>query len=192
MRPFLSLDTDRLLLRDLGEADFAVVHRYASDPEVVGFAHLGPNSEEDTREFLRVAMAAEREQPRKVFYFAVVLESEGRLIGDCRISVSAERDYEASIGCVLARDSRRRGFATEVMSALLRFGFQQLGLRRIVATCDPCNTASWRVMEKNGMRREGHLREDRRQKGEWRDSLLYAILEPEWKASRAGSPRPRA
>ena len=55
-----------------------------------------------------------------------------------------------------------------------------LSLHRIWATCDVDNRASARILEKVGMRREGHLRHSVRRKGEWRDSYLYAILEPEW------------
>jgi RimJ/RimL family protein N-acetyltransferase len=60
------------------------------------------------------------------------------------------------------------------------FGFETLALHRISATCDVDNVASARVLEKLGMKREGHIRHTARRKGEWRDSYLYAILEPEW------------
>jgi RimJ/RimL family protein N-acetyltransferase len=192
MAAALSLVTDRLLLRELVKADFAAVHRYASDPEVVRYMDFGPNSEEDTRSFIRRALASQEAEPRTRFGLAVVLRSEGRLIGACGIYVSASRDQEAEIGYVFAREFWGRGYGTEAVGALIRFGFEQLGLHRIVSTCRPENVASSRVMEKNGMRREGYLREERWQKGQWRDSLLYAILEGEWKASREGSRPPRA
>jgi RimJ/RimL family protein N-acetyltransferase len=67
------------------------------------------------------------------------------------------------------------------MSALLKFGFEQLNLHRIIATCDPRNIGSERVMQKNKLRKEAHYIQNLWQKGEWRDSLLYAILESEWK-----------
>jgi RimJ/RimL family protein N-acetyltransferase len=53
-------------------------------------------------------------------------------------------------------------------------------LHRISATADIRNIASWRVLEKLGMRREAHFREHMRQREQWRDSFLYAILEREW------------
>ena len=61
------------------------------------------------------------------------------------------------------------------------FGFGELGLHRIFATCDPRNIGSRRVLEKAGMQCEGILREHKWQKGEWRDSCLYAMLEHEWR-----------
>jgi len=68
---------------------------------------------------------------------------------------------------------------TETVKRVIDFGFSELGLHRIYATLAPENVASARVLEKAGMRREGHLRKHRYIKGEWRDSLLYAILESE-------------
>ncbi len=55
-----------------------------------------------------------------------------------------------------------------------------MGLHRIIATCDPRNTASYRVMEKTGMRREGHSIKCIRKDGEWVDEYFYAILDEEW------------
>jgi RimJ/RimL family protein N-acetyltransferase len=63
---------------------------------------------------------------------------------------------------------------------MVEFGFRELGLHRMWADCDPDNVGSWRVLEKIGMRREGHLRENALVKGAWVDSLIYAVLEREW------------
>ena len=63
---------------------------------------------------------------------------------------------------------------------MVDFGFRELRLHRIWADCDPANVPSCRVLEKLGMRREGHFRENAWIKGEWVDSLIYAILDREW------------
>jgi RimJ/RimL family protein N-acetyltransferase len=55
-----------------------------------------------------------------------------------------------------------------------------------VARCDPRNAASVAVLERLGMRREGHMRESTWAKGEWTDDLLYAILDWEWQARQPG------
>ncbi len=82
---------------------------------------------------------------------------------------------------VFSRGFWEKGYATEASRALMDFGFAELGLHRIFATCDPANTASAHVLEKLGMKREGRLREHKWSKGKWRDSFLYAMLEQEWK-----------
>ena len=71
---------------------------------------------------------------------------------------------------------------TEAVRAILDAAFRQLELHRVWATCDPRNHASHGVMEKAGMRREAHFRKNVMEKGEWRDSYLYAILAEEWLA----------
>jgi RimJ/RimL family protein N-acetyltransferase len=180
----LSLLTPRLILRDFEESDFPAVHYYGSDREVVRLVGWGPNREEDTRKFLHSAIAARDVEPRKKFDFAIVLRSGGRLIGGCGIYLQSE-DSQAEIGYTLARDCWGQGYATEAAYRLISFGFRGLGVHRIMAACDVENLASWQVMEKLGMRREGHFREDRRQKGRWRETYLYAILEGEWAALTA-------
>lgn len=177
----LPLVTPRLVIRDFEDGDFEAVHAYGSDPEVVRFVEFGPNTEEETRDFLNRAKMARWERPRKIFHLAVVGQSDGRLIGGCGIYVDAA-SQQATIGYTLSRDAWRQGIGTEVAQALLRFGFERLKLHRIAASCDVENVASWRVMEKEGMRREGHLIQDRWQRGHWRDSYLYAILQEEWRA----------
>jgi RimJ/RimL family protein N-acetyltransferase len=180
----LSLPTPRLILRDFDESDFAAVHRYASDPEVVRLVHWGPNREADTRRFLRSAIATRRRQPRRKFDLAIALKFDASIIGGCGIYLPSD-DSQAEIGYTLARECWGQGYATEAAYRLLAFGFRALGVHRVFATCDVENVASWAVLEKLGMRREGYLREDRWQRGKWRDSYLYAILEEEWRTLSA-------
>ena len=84
------------------------------------------------------------------------------------------------MGYVLNKDYWGRGFATEIVSTLVKFGFKELNLHRIYGTCGPDNPASSRVLEKNGFKLEGHFREHKHVRGEWRDSLYYAILDHDW------------
>lgn len=74
-----------------------------------------------------------------------------------------------------------KGIATEVASLLIDFGFKKLKLHRIFATCDPRNIGSFKVLEKVGMTMEGRIRQDVLIRDGLRDSLLYSVLEDEWK-----------
>jgi hypothetical protein len=65
------------------------------------------------------------------------------------------------------------GYATEAAHQLLAFGFGELALHRITAQCNPRTIAAMRVLERVGMRYEGHLREPMRLRDGWRDSLIY-------------------
>ena len=173
--------TDRLQLRDLQEGDCQAVHTYASDPEVVRFMDWGPNTKDETTNFIQRSIASQKEESRRDFALAVVLRSDDQLVGGCGIHVSTPSNREGWIGYCFHRHFWGKGYATETANALLRYGFCHLDLHRIFATCDPANIASGHVLEKVGMKLEGHLRESKWAKGKWRDSLLYAILDYEWK-----------
>jgi RimJ/RimL family protein N-acetyltransferase len=171
--------TERLLLRDLKEADWHSIHYYASDPEVVRYMNWGPNTQEETKAFIQRALAGQNEKPRRNYTLAIVARNENTLIGGCSIYVSNPENREGWIGYCFNRLFWGQGYATETAKALVDFGFNRLSLHRIFATCDPANTASAHVLEKVGMKREGRIRENMWTKGKWRDSLLYAVLERE-------------
>jgi RimJ/RimL family protein N-acetyltransferase len=124
----------------------------------------------------------------------LVAEHDGALVGDLMISVEdawaqsevAEqaRGVQAELGWVIDPSYAGRGLATEAARALLRICFEELGLRRVTANCFAANTASWRLMEKLGMRRELHtVRESLHRSGEWLDGYGYALLAEEWRSS---------
>ncbi len=188
MTPSVSpeLRTDRLLLRRFTADDLAAIHGYARDPEVVRYMPWGPNSLSQTRAFLRQVLKTYGSGAGEDHPFAVTLLQDGSLIGGCEISRQPNPDNrEWMIGYCLHRGHWGRGYGCELARALICFGFGELGCHRIVATCDPRNVGSWRVMEKAGMRREGLLREHKWQKGAWRDSYIYSILECEWQATES-------
>jgi ribosomal-protein-alanine N-acetyltransferase len=170
------IKTDRLVLRDLEETDWEAVHSYASEAEVVRYMDWGPNTEDETKKFIRQSTETRKEQPRRSYELAIVLKDGDGLIGACGIHVSDPINREGWIGYCLNRRFWRRGYATETVRALLRFCFDQLDLHRIFAYCDPENLASVHVLEKVNMQREGHFRERKFRKGKWHDELLYAIL----------------
>lgn len=171
---------ERVLLREYGAGDLEAVQRYAGDRAVARHLIWGPNTREETATFLEQAAAHARTDPREQYELAVVFKDGGDLIGGARIGVQSVMHRRGDIGYVLRRDVWGQGIGTEVAGLLLWFGFTHLGLHRIEATCDPTNAASRRVLEKSGMRHEGLRRDDFLVRSQWRDSLLYSILEPEW------------
>jgi ribosomal-protein-alanine N-acetyltransferase len=175
----VSLESERLVLREFNEGDFEAVHRYASDPEVVKFMSWGPNTEEDTSRFLERAIGYQSQEPRTSHRLAITLKKSGYLIGGCGIRVSSQKFREGDVGYCLTRDYWGKGYATETATRLIKYGFEDLKFHRLYATCDPNNIGSSRVLEKVGMKLEGHLRENVLMRGRWRDTLIYGILEKE-------------
>jgi [ribosomal protein S5]-alanine N-acetyltransferase len=183
MTPWLPLETERLRLREFRAGDEADIHEFASDVEVVRFAHWGPNDFATTRAYLADRLEEQRQWPRDSVDIAVELQSDRRLIGTMRLTILDGHNRTADFGFTFSRPYWNQGYATEGARALLQVGFLKLGVHRMWASCDARNHASYRVMEKLGMRREALFQKDVFQKGEWRDSYLYAILAEEWQAA---------
>jgi RimJ/RimL family protein N-acetyltransferase len=121
--------------------------------------------------------------PRDDVTLVADLRENRKVIGSARMWIVDEPNRIAEIGYTFNRRYWNNGYATEAASALLQRAFTVLNVHRVVATCDTRNVGSRRVMEKLGMRREAHFLRDRLQKGEWRDTYLYAILYDEWSGS---------
>jgi len=174
----LDLITARLRIRALEEDDWRAVHEYLSGSGMRDFVPEWPKTAEETRAFVGRNLHGEARQ------HALVLRNEGRVIGHVGFHPwFGPETYE--IGWAVARGQQGRGFATEAALALLAHGFETLGLHRIVATCQPQNTASVRVMEKLGLRREAHFRKCiPAPGGGWWDEYLYALLDEDWAARR--------
>lgn len=173
----ISLKTKRLLLRSLRFTDWRAVQEYASDPRVTRFMIWGTNKPAETKKFIKLCLKQQKQRPRRRFDWAMEEKATGKLIGVCGLGVLPAGTREGGeIGYCLNRKVWGRGYATEATKTMLKFGFQKIGFRRITATCDAKNKASARVLEKAGMKREGHLRKNVFQKGKWRDTYLYAVL----------------
>jgi [ribosomal protein S5]-alanine N-acetyltransferase len=180
MERWFPLETERLLLREFRASDEADLHAAGSDAEVARFVHWGPNKPEQTLEVLSSWLKKQRQWPRDSVELGIELKGESRLIGTIRLSITDKNNRTADFGYALNRQYWNRGYTTEATQALIDTAFTRLDMHRVFATCDVRNAASWRVMEKLGMRREGLFRKDILQKGEWRDTYLYAVLEEKW------------
>jgi RimJ/RimL family protein N-acetyltransferase len=175
----MELKTERLLIREFRETDFLTTHEYGSDVEVTRYTLFGPNEEKDTREFLARVVLQQREEPRMGYDLAIELKAGSRHIGGITLWIRGRGTGE--IGYVLHKAYWGKGYVPEAARALVDHAFRVLKLHRVYARCHVDNASSVRVMEKLGMRREGHLLKDLWMKGYWRDSYLYAILDEEWR-----------
>ena len=106
---------------------------------------------------------------------------DGEFVGELTLMLHSVTDRQGELGFILRRSQHGQGFAAEAAQAVLRLGFEWLGLHRMIGQCDPANTASANLMRKLGMRQEAHLREFEIFKGEWGDLLVFAMLEDEWR-----------
>ena len=168
------IETKSLTLRPLCPGDFEAVHSWAQNPENTRYLAWGPNTAEQTREFLASAQEGKD--------FAVVLKESGKVIGSCGVYPDGDNDT-GLLGWILHKDFWKRGYGTELGGALIQHSFETLKLRRIHAPCAAENYGSWRVMERNGMRREAlHLKAFwARVDKKWIDLVVYALLAEEYR-----------
>lgn len=180
---FTEIETSRLCLRAIAASDWSAIHSYMSDPHVTAFLPQGVLDEQAARAFALKQSGEDREA------VAVVEKASGLLIGHMPFHAWAEpQTYE--IGWAFGRAHQGKGYATEAGRALLAHAFGSLGAHRVIATCQPENTASWRVAEKLGLRREGHFRAALyRAPGVWWDEYFYALLAAEYAAISRAAPR---
>jgi RimJ/RimL family protein N-acetyltransferase len=166
-------------LRELKPSDLEAVHELLSDWNVVRYMLLPHcKSREESRKYLENLTAQSSEAWLSI---ARAMESpdSGDVIGLCGIAV-LHGSEQGEIWYLVRPDCQGRGIAAEAARELLRIGFSEMHLHRMFATCLPENPASSRVLEKIGMRREGHHRGNLKIHGSWRDCFLYAILREEW------------
>jgi len=173
------IETKRLTIRPFQPQDGAALYAYLSNPSVYLFEPGEPISLERAME-----LAAERALGTN--FWAVVVKNTHELVGHLyfhQIEPPEFRTWE--LGYIFNPAYHNLGFASESSAALLTYGFAHWGIHRVVAYCAPENVASWRVMEKIGMRREGMMRKNvfirRDTNGAplWEDSYAYALLAEE-------------
>lgn len=163
-------DSGKLLLRPFRDDDFDAVHEYATDPFVYEHAEWGPNSVNDTLEFLTDA------QEHREGRYSLAVTIDNRVIGAAAVWTTNSQYQVGELGYSLNSKYWGRGYGTAACSLLIGLGFNQLGLHRLEATCAPANYASRKILEKNGFQFEGLLRENKLVRGKRRDSLLFARL----------------
>jgi RimJ/RimL family protein N-acetyltransferase len=186
---FTALRTDRLVLRRFRPDDLDAFVAYRSEAEVARYQSWeAPYSREEGERFLADLQASHPDTPGEWFQFAVALQQTDRLIGDCAALVLAEDPRQAELGFTLAPAQQGHGYASEAVRRLLDYLLVERGKHRVRASCDDRNTRSAALLERVGMRREGHLLESTWFKGEWTNDLLYAVLRRDWPAGVTPGP----
>ncbi len=178
----MELTTERLILREFLASDWPGILAYQSDPLYLRYYDWTGRTPEAVQEFVQGFLAQQQEQPRIKFQLAVVLKSSQQLIGNCGIRLKFAGAHEGDIGYELSSKFWGCGYATEAARAMVAFGFTQLKLHRIWSWCIAENVGSAHVLQKLGMQPEGRLRENEYFKGRWWDTLLFGMLESEWKS----------
>jgi RimJ/RimL family protein N-acetyltransferase len=182
----LPIELGDIVLRRLRHTDYSDMLAYYSDPAVARYCEWEAMSEAQVATLLEGQGSVLPGDPGVPLLLGVQLNAESRLIGDCSLTIARPHDRQAEIGYCFLPEMHGRGYATRAVRAVLEYAFEHLDMHRVIAQVDTRNERSWRLLERIGLRREGHFRECAFLKGEWIDDYVYAMLASEWSAREAG------
>lgn len=177
----IKMETERLIIRRFKAGDWQDLYDYLSKEEVVKFEPYEVYDEEGSKG------EAIRRSTDDTFY-AVVLKENNKVIGNVYFGKEGPDDFRTmEIGYVFNSDYWNHGYATEACKRIMEYGFNDLKAHRIIAMCNPVNSASWHLMERLNMRREATLKKnvffnlDKDGSPIWQDTYMYGILPKEMK-----------
>lgn len=185
--PEFPLRTERLVLRPFTAADVDDVWAYQRQPEVARHMLWAAREREQTRLVVEemageVALRASGD----CLSLAVFWPVENRVVGQVELVWHSAEHRQGEVGYVFNPDHHGGGLATEAVREVLRLGFEEFGMHRIVGRCSARNAASIRLLERLGFRREAHFVHSMLVKNEWREELVYAQLRNEWRTHLNG------
>lgn len=165
--------TDRLILRAFRESDYDDLYEFLSqlaDNEFEGYPGI---TYENGREHLAYRVNSEE-------FYAIELKESKKVIGNIYYG---NRDFESKeVGYIVNKNYQRNGYASEALRAVIENAFKE-GIHRVFAECDPRNECSWKLLEKIGMDREAHFKQnvffhrDENGNPKWKDTYVYAVLQ---------------
>lgn len=162
---------------------FDEVYAYANDEMINRHLSFGSiSTEKGAKEYVETALLNSQKEERVSYKFAMTIKPASDIAGSCWIDISDPNSRNASVGYFVGKQHWGNGYGTEMVQALLQFGFQQLKLHRIFANCDAENAPSRRILERTGFRQEGLLRQHCLRSYGWSDTCWYGILEEDWTA----------
>jgi ribosomal-protein-alanine N-acetyltransferase len=178
-QPF-HLATERLTLRRFTSADLESEMKQQQDPEVVRYIRE-PLSDEEAVIHFGESLKPYKGEESEWLGICVSRSKDNQNIGAIAFRIYILEPGVVEIGYRFDANYQGKGYATESVKALIDFLFKQVQAHKVVAFCDPRNEASFKLMEKLGMQREGYLREQYRVGETWTDELAYGLLESEWR-----------
>jgi RimJ/RimL family protein N-acetyltransferase len=177
----MNLLTERLILRQATLLDAPDMFSYRSNPAIHQFLSSVVGSVADMQQFIANS-AKELNEPGTWFQVAIVQQETNKVIGDIGLHfIAGEPHQQVEIGYTLSPDFHNQGIANEAVQEIISFLFNNLQKHRIIASVDPLNSPSFRMLEKLGFRKEAHFKKSLFFKGEWVDDLVYGLLAEEWK-----------
>jgi RimJ/RimL family protein N-acetyltransferase len=174
------IETESLVLKNIGSSRYEELYNYRSLPEVARYQLWEPYSIDTAKTFVKKYDSDKTAIPGEWTMFGLFLKKSDILIGDTAFKAEKDEPRNFEYGIVISPQYQHKGYATEALKALFDFIFTKLDAHRITGLTDAENSASYKLMERLGMRREAHFIRNVWFKGGWGSEYIYAILKEEW------------
>lgn len=177
------LNSKRLLLRNFTDADLESFLAYRNNPEAAKYQSWSlPYTRAQGEAFIREMKDVHAPKQGQWLQLALEMKDSGVLVGDVAFCIKEDDARQAVIGFTIVPDFWQQGLATEALTTLLDYLFEDIDLHRVVADCDMENIGSWKTLEKLGFRREAHFVESLLIGNEYTSEYYYGLLQREWRA----------
>lgn len=183
----LTLEIERLILRDFSPDDFEAFYATSNDPEYRRFYSAREMTRAAWQDIFDRILSSAKTPNRTKYQLAICLKT-GELVGTCGVRIEDPDHQQASFGCAIGRPHWGKGLAYEASRHLFDFSFSSLPIHRIYAETISENTRARALAEHLGMRLEAEFRQHRFFRGRWWDTVIYAILKDEWNTGDARRP----
>ncbi|WP_137904050.1 GNAT family N-acetyltransferase [Chryseobacterium sp. 2VB] len=177
----MQLYTERLVLRDITIEDQQDIFDYRSNAEANRFQSWIPETLEEVENFI-LRNTKEFNQPESWYQLLITDKETKTVIGDIGVHFTGDENAQVELGITLNTSFQGKGYASEALKGIISHLFDDLHKHRITASVDPDNTASILLMERIGLRKEGHFVKSLFWKNKWVDDVIYAVLREEWLA----------
>ena len=174
-KPFPLIETERLRLRKISRKDVNEIFFLRSDKRVLHYLDKAPaKTKKDAYDFIKIVHNAEKNADG--ITWGITLKNIEKIIGTIGFWRMQKEHYRAEIGYILHPDYWGKGITQEAIAVVIKYGFEVMKLHSIEANVNPDNTASIRLLEKNGFVREAYFKENYYFDGKFLDSAIYSLI----------------
>jgi [ribosomal protein S5]-alanine N-acetyltransferase len=173
--PFQNLETDRLLLRQITPEDVYEVFALRSNAETMKYIPR-PLVKNNNEALEHIKMIEDKIEKNEGVNWAITIKGNPKLIGIIGHYRMRWEHFRSEIGYMLLPEYHGKGIITEAVKLMIDYGFNQMGMHSLEGIIDPANTASARVLEKNGFVKEAHFIENEFYDGKFLDTVIYSLV----------------
>ncbi|TDP61310.1 GNAT family N-acetyltransferase [Flavobacterium dankookense] len=178
--PFQNLETERLLLRRVSVEDVHEVLALRGNPETMKYIPR-PIIKTIEEAMEHINMINEKIDANIGINWAITLKESTKLIGIIGHYRIQPENHRSEIGYMILPEYNGKGITSEAIKAVINYGFEQMQLHSIEAVIDPENSASEKVLQKNGFVKEAHILENELWEGKFWDTVIYSLLRRNFK-----------